>query len=62
MNKENVLLVLLALLLLAGMLYTLFAEGNRSRHGYGLQAKERIHTVGIYGKPVKTGNPCLFQA
>ena len=35
MNKEDILLLLLALCLLAAVLITIFLGGNRSRHGYG---------------------------
>ena len=35
MNKDDILLILLALCLLAAVLATIFFGGNRSRHGYG---------------------------
>lgn len=35
MNKDDILLLLLALFLLAAVLVTIFLGGNRSRHGYG---------------------------
>ena len=35
MNKDDILLILLALCLLAAVLVTIFLGGNRSRHGYG---------------------------
>lgn len=35
MKREDLLLLLLLLALLAAALITLFAGGNRSRHGYG---------------------------
>ena len=35
MKREDVILVIIGLLLLAGMLFTLFLGGNESRHGIG---------------------------
>jgi hypothetical protein len=35
MNKNDILLILLALFLLTAVLVTIFFGGNRSRHGYG---------------------------
>jgi len=52
MKKENLLLVLLALFLLAAMFYTLFAGGNSSRHGYGQIQNGSTET---YGNPVMIG-------
>ncbi len=54
MNRENLLLLILALLLLAGMICTLLLGGNRSRHGYGLSEPARPDG-GAYGTPVRTG-------
>lgn len=35
MNKEDLLLILLAVFLLIAILITIFFGGNQSRHGYG---------------------------
>lgn len=35
MNKDDILLLFMALCLLAAALVTIFLGGNRSRHGYG---------------------------
>jgi flagellar basal body-associated protein FliL len=35
MKKEDLIILILAILLLAGMVYTLFFGGEKSRHGVG---------------------------
>ena len=64
MNKDTLLLLLLALILLAGMLYTLLAGDTKSRHGYGLQnpAISSPRITSNQGRPFNTGNPFFPQA
>jgi hypothetical protein len=36
MKKDDLIILLIGLLLLAGMLITIFSDGERSRHGVGV--------------------------
>jgi len=40
MKRDNLIILIVALLLLAGMLITIFFGGERSRHGVGLFFKK----------------------
>lgn len=42
MKKDDLIILLIAMLLLAGMLITLFFGGERSRHGVGVRNHEKI--------------------
>ena len=47
MKKETLYLLLLILLLTIGMVYTLLAGGNNSRHGYGQGLTPLHHRTGL---------------
>lgn len=47
MKKENIIILILGLLLLAGMLWTLFFGGGKSRHGVG--SMEGAYPIGNQG-------------
>lgn len=65
MKKEDLIILILALLLLAGMLYTLFIGGEESRHGVGSMASGlwfagfRIRNVGAQGKDTHSVSPWI---
>lgn len=45
MKKDDLIILLIALLLLAGMLITIFYGGARSRHGVSLVFPEKVRMV-----------------
>ena len=54
MNRENFILLILAILLLIGMALTLYGGKGRSRHGYGAQLPSPWG-IPAYGIPFSTG-------
>lgn len=50
MKKDDLIILLIALLLLAGMLFTIFFGGERSRHGVGkLNGDTTVRLVRLSG-------------
>ncbi|MBW2466660.1 MAG: hypothetical protein JRF02_05110 [Deltaproteobacteria bacterium] len=41
MKKDDLIIIIIGLLLLAGMLYTIFFGGEKSRHGVGIRLKTK---------------------
>lgn len=56
MKKDDLIILLIGLLLLAGMLITIFFGGEKSRHGVGLLMDEREELSrywhSVFQKPV----------
>ncbi len=49
MKKDDLLLLIIGLLLLAGMIITIIFGGERSRHGVGLQSDTTIKQEFVSG-------------
>lgn len=58
-SRDGLILLVLALALLAAMLVTLWAGGNRSRHGYGYVPHSASGSTSAYFNHKNTNVPTL---